>query len=379
MRVCFPPLALCALLFLPFPARADQPAAASDLNNQAIAEAKEGHLDHAAELLRQACALNPNDSRIQKNLSLALTDLAAVSSEKSGGVEKAFGLLQEAVALFSGNGLAWVRLGDLDYLERNDFSNAVEAWKKANGLIPEQQWQAVAARISQAERDQSVERQFATETTDHFQVRFPSPEHRPSALEVGSVLERRYQLLAQELGDLPARVTVILYRTGEFKKISSRFDWALGFYDGRIRMRLEDVGTRWEENILAHEMAHAFLHKLYGSHLPVWVHEGYAQLKEPERPFSAKEQEIEAGVSARTLWVPLKWLDLHFQQPTDRTDVDRSYAEARIVVRFLMQKHGPERFKNFLSLLASGEQVSAAFDRAFSPSEWAKVEQGIFT
>ncbi len=359
---------------------AAEPAApsASELNNQAIFAAKAGRLEEAISLLRKAFSIDSSDTRIRKNLSLALTDFAVSCVDRGGEVSRAFDLLEEAVEVDADNGLAWIRLGDFYYLERNNFGLAISAWQKAYGLVPEAQWQTVAARIAQAQRDESVERLFSVEATDHFQVRFPSPEYRAKALHIGSVLEREYRYLSQELGEIPTRVTVILYRVGEFQKVNSRFDWAVGFYDGRIRMRVEDVHTPREATILTHELAHAFLHKIYGARLPVWVHEGFAQHKEPKRRLSEREEEIMKGLKTQELWVPLKWLDAHFQQPVDLADVERAYLEARLVLEELLRKQGMESFKKFLKALSVGEPVSSAFDQSFAPLRWSHVDQGRF-
>ncbi|MCM8812287.1 MAG: hypothetical protein NC910_04485 [Candidatus Omnitrophica bacterium] len=349
---------------------------ASELNNRAIAEARDGRLEQAVSFLREAFSIAPDDEQIRRNLSFALSDLAM---HKAGGekVSESFDLLQEAVGLYDRNGLAWVRLGDLYYLQRNDFANAIRAWEKAHGLVPEPQWEVVSKRISQAQRDQAVERRFLIESTDHFQVRFPEDAQRLKAQHVGAVLEREYRYLAQELGQIGGQVTVILYRVGQFEKVNAQFDYAIGFYDGRIRIRLEDVQTPWEAAILSHELAHAFLHKLYGSRLPVWIHEGYAQWKEPARPLSEREQEIADKIHRKVLWVPLKWLDAHFEQPSDAADMERAYAQARIVVSYLIEKHGIERFKEFLKRLSIGEAVPDAFEAGFPAEKWSRVEQGI--
>ena len=351
---------------------------ASELNNQAISEVKAGRLEEAVSLLRKAFSMDSSDPQIRRNFSLALTDFAVSRVDGGGEISRAFDLLEEAVEINADNGLAWIRLGDLYYLERNNFSRAVSAWQRAYGLVPGAQWQTVAARIAQAQRDESVERLFSVEATEHFQVRFPSPDYRPKALHVGSVLEREYRYLSQELGEIPTRVTVILYRVGEFQKVNSRFDWAVGFYDGRIRMRVEDVHTPREAAILTHELAHAFLHKIYGARLPVWVHEGFAQHKEPKRKLSEHEQEIMKGLKTQDLWVPLKGLDVHFQQPVDLADVERAYLEARLVLEELLRKQGIESFKKFLKALSAGEPVSSAFDRSFAPLLWSQVDQGRF-
>jgi len=369
-------LLVLAVLAAPLEVRAADSGTATELNNQAIVEGRAGRFEQAVSLLRKALLLNPSDALIRKNLSYALTDLAGVKYQREGNATQAFQLLREAVDYFPQNGPAWVHLGDVYYLERNDFGQAVEAWKKAHGFVPETQWAGIAGRITQAERDASVERRFAAEATTHFQIRFDGPEQRQVVVRVGQRLEEEYQRLAEDLGDIPTSMTVILYPPGSFEKVNAKMDWAIGFYDGRIRVRMEEIGTPWEERVLAHELTHAFLHQLFGNGIPTWVHEGYAQVREPKRPFSEQERRIMDGISSRSLWVPLKWLDSHFEQPSDMEDVLRAYAQARMVVEFLNSTYGTQRFKQFLKRLASGELLESAFDASFAPSRWVRFDQG---
>ncbi len=353
----------------------EESAAATELNNQAIQEAQAGHLTEAVSLLRQAWELAPSDSKIRSNFSQALTD-QALALRRSGRTEQAVKLFRESVQVDAANGRAWIELGNLCYLELNDFDQAIDCWKQARGLVPASHWQAVSERLSQAERDRMIERRFAAYPTEHFQIRFPGPEYEEMAVRIGQWLETEYDLFSKELGVSP-RPTVILYGGKDFERLSARRDWSIGFYDGRIRIRIEDIGTPYEPQILSHELAHAFLHEAYGNRIPTWLHEGYAQLKEPPRMLSPREKELESRLVSGTAWIPLKWLDSRFEQPSNTEDVGRAYMESRIVAQFLINAHGMERFKEFLERLASGESMEGAFDASFSPSRWSRVEQGI--
>lgn len=355
---------------------ADNASTATDLNNQAIAEAKTGHLDQSIALLRQAFTLSPADPLVSKNLSFALTDWAA-QLYREGRADETIPILEEAIQRYSQNGRALVALGNLYYLSRNEFSRAVETWKRAYGLIPSAQWQGVAARIAQAERDQGIERRFATYTTPHFKIRVPGQDQQAVAEQLGTNLELAYARLSAELGSSPTDLTVIAYSTGDFQRLSGKPDWVIGFYDGRVRIRIEDVGTDRESRIVFHELAHAFLHTVYGRGVPIWVHEGYAQTQEPPHLRTATEQEAEEGVRARTAWVPLKWLDAHFEQPADARDIERAYVQSRVIVEFLLRRYGLAPFQQFLSAVSTGRPVDQAFEQAFPKSRWARFDQGL--
>ncbi len=349
---------------------------ATDLNNRGIMEAQAGRFKEGAALLRHALSLDPTDALTRKNLSGVLTDWAAQLGQQ-GKVDDAIAALQEAVGHNPDNGLALVRLGDLFYLKRSDMASAILYWQRAHGKISAVMWQAVANRITQAQRDQLIERGFTARQTAHFDIRF---EHsRTVDLEaLEHVLEGAYEHLAQQLGRTLPRVTVIVYTEQDLRRVYNQRDWALGLYDGRIRLRLDELTQEYLEDMVTHELAHAFLHYGYGDRLPIWVHEGYAQLQERAHERNEEARRIEQGMTSRTLWIPLKWLDRHFEQPSGADDIVRAYVEARLVVDELVKRYGMDHFLLFLEHIAQGASVDVAYEEAFAPSRWSRADQGVF-
>jgi len=359
----------------PTSARAEGPSQdPTSINNRGVLEAKAGRFEESARLLRQASALAPDDLKFRTNLSGVLTDWAA-QLERQGQLDRAIAMLEEAVTLHPSNGLALVRLGDLHYVTRSDLSRAVACWKQAHGDVPAQVWRAVSQRIAQAELDMRVERTFANSRTEHFQIRFERAEHDRLVARLGALLEQAYGRLSTTFGATPGPLTVILYDGGNFARMAGRRDWALGLYDGRIRLRLDEAGAEHVETLIAHELAHAFLAEIYGAQIPVWIHEGFAQLQEPARTLTGRQQELLRGVRSGTNRVPLKWLDQRFVRPSDRDDLERAYIQAWWSVEMLIERYGASRFRRFLEQLATGKAIDQAFDATFAPSKWARFEQ----
>ena len=348
---------------------------ATELSNRGVTEAQAGRFEAGAQWLRQAVALDPHDATARKNLAGVLTDWA-LQLEREGQVERAIGVLKEAVQFDPSNGRALVSLGDVLYLTQSDIPGALQAWRQANGKVPAGVWPSVANRISQAQRDQLVERTFTSRRTAHFDIRLdPSTAMDLAGLE--QRLEAAYARLARELGQGPSRLTVLVYSERDLRRLYYQRDWTIGFYDGRIRLCLDDLDQEDLVDLMAHELAHAFLRSAYGT-IPIWIHEGYAQAQESARARGPEALRIEQGVNARTLWIPLKWLDRHFAQPSGSDDIMRAYVEARLVVRELIARYGMERFRAFLAQLSTGASVEAAYDQAFAPSRWARADQGVF-
>jgi hypothetical protein len=193
------------------------------------------------------------------------------------------------------------------------------------------------------------------------------------------MLEEEYARLSKAVGRTPSGFNVIVYTQRDFERVAGRMDWAVGIYDGRIRLRADDVEEKWMRNTIAHELAHAFLSESYGPQIPSWVHEGFAQVQEPlEYLPGARQEQILERLETRTGWVPLAWLDQRFKQPSSNEDLERAYLEARKVIRFLVDQYGMEVFQGFLRKLAAGQAIEQAFDRSFAPSRWSRVNQGNF-
>ena len=376
------PLLAAGVLASASAVRADDPAGnerlANDLNTVAITEAQAGRWSEAVDHLRRAVKINSSSMLLRKNLSGILTDWA-FQLEQTGDASHVEPLLLEAVTYDSDNALAYVRLGDLAYFRRSDFTAAIGYWKRANGKISAVEWRSVADRISQAQRDAAIEREFVSHPTAHFDIRVHH-QGKADLDALGRQLEDGYMRLLQRMGNGPPKITAILYSAGDLRRTYNQRDWAVGFYDGRLRLAVREVGTEMAPVLIAHELTHAFLQSAYGPTLPIWVHEGFAQFQEGERPRAKEELEQERAVLDGGGWTPLKWLDGKFTKPTGRDDIVRAYTQARLVVNALITRYGGERFKQFMSELSSGKPVSAAYEAAFAPEQWAATDtNGILT
>jgi len=348
---------------------------ASELNNRGIEVAQAGDLEGGIALVRQAVRADPADRLFHTNLSGMLSDWAAQLS-RQGQVERAVALLREALEHDPDNGRALVGLGDFAYVMQPDLAQAIGYWKRAYGKIPAVEWPAVAERVAHAERDMRIERDFSGHQTAHFRIRYQGATLAGQVAGLGEALEGAYTQLAAAMGQGPSQLTVLLYTDETFQRVAGRRDWALGLYDGRLRLRLDEWNSEYGVPLIVHELAHAFLAHRYGPGLPIWIHEGFAQVQEPPRTLTPTEEELLARVKARTSWVPLKWLDRRFVQPSNREDVDRAYVQARWVVERLIARHGMEKFQAFLAALAGGTPVEQAFDQALAPARWSRADQG---
>lgn len=373
-------LACCAAIH-PVLAAAEPPAPALDqteLNNRGVSAAQAGRFDEGVQWLRQALALNAQDALTRKNLSGVLTDWAA-QLERQGRTDEAIAALREATTLDPGHGPGWVRLGDLLYMRRDATSEAVHAWKQALPSAPTAVARELADRVKRVQRDHAIEQGFIhgplQTNTPHFLIRFEQAHH-DDLQRFTQVLEEQYARLSAILGVGPSRLTVIVYSARDIQRVSTKRDWAIGLYDGRIRLRVDELTQPWLDDVVAHELTHAFLHHRSSSPLPMWVHEGYAQAQERPREAPPEMARMEDGVRSRASWIPLKWLDRRFGQPADTGDVFRAYVQSRLVVQELIDRHGMPAFTAFLDALGRGADIEEAYEQAFAPSRWSRADMG---
>ena len=349
---------------------------ATDLNNRGVTEAKAGRFEEGVSLLRQAIAQDPGDETIRKNLSGMLSDWAPRLDQRGRG-DDAVEALREAIRHDPDNGWAYVTLGDLLYLRHSRLDEAIDMWRRAHGKVPPAAWPGVSDRIAQAGRDQTIERGFTARESAHFELRFQAHASLDAA-RLEQALEDAYERLAGEFGRGPPRLTVLVYSERDLRRVYNQRDWAVGFYDGRVRLRADDVASALLPDLLSHELAHAFLHHLYGAGVPVWVHEGYAQLQERPRTLDADGERLMAGLKDRSQWIPLGWLDRRFSQPTSQEDVLRAYLEAKMAVEAMVARHGTPKFHAFLGALTAGRSPDEAYEEACAPARWALAERGLF-
>jgi len=378
---------LCLCLVVAWPigvagAQADQTegtasVSATELNNQGVRAAQMKDFDKAVSLLRQALAIAPEDVQIRGNLANVLVGWAAELDTK-GQWQQALPLLDEAVRVDPSNGQAKVHMGEILYATQGDLEGALALWKSAFMKVAPAQQAVLSDRIAQVQRDLAIERGFQGRDTPHIRIRYETPPDVKELDRLTQALENASIRLKEWLGVTIPPVTVLVYTSDQFQKVVGRRDWALGLYDGRVRLRKEDLGTKQGEWILVHEMAHAYLAKGFGARLPIWIQEGFAQYCEASLAEETERYPFDLTPLKREDWVPLKWIDQKFLRPSGHHDLAKAYRQSVQAVAYLIQKGDRDRFRTFLRRLGNGESVEKVFDECFSPLRWAAFEQGIW-
>jgi hypothetical protein len=148
-------------------------------------------------------------------------------------------------------------------------------------LAEEARGQISASRLyDRLRRQVDVELEFRAAASDHFVASFPAVG--PSADAIGQVLdilERARRRIDGEIGFVSMRlIPVVIYESGQLHAVTDSPHWALGLYDGKIRVATDRVRDDPErlETVITHEYVHALTHEYTGTRLPSWFREGLA-------------------------------------------------------------------------------------------------------
>ncbi|MEA3186584.1 MAG: Peptidase superfamily, partial [Chthoniobacter sp.] len=120
---------------------------------------------------------------------------------------------------------------------------------------------------------------------------------------------------------------------------------------------------------LGHETAHLVVHRFFGSGVPLWLDEGYAEYASTRgyaafmraRSYAAKPVSEELAPAD---YVPLKTLTELSTYPTNIKQVTPFYVESEKLVRFLSATN-KQQFLAFFDALAKGNKTESALGKTF--------------
>jgi tetratricopeptide (TPR) repeat protein len=265
------------------------------LINAADHEKARRNFTAAATYLRRAAAIDPSSASAQ----VALVDTLS-AAEDWAGVETA-----ARTALAANRGLigVWQQLGyALLRLDRN--REAAEVLRSALEVRDDSQTRALLAQVEKGMSDESG---MTEQRLSHFHVRYDGGAHEEVGRGVLRALEQHYATLSRTLDHQPANpIPVILFSQQAYFDASGAPAWSGGVFDqmdGRIRIPIGGLTERLTERmdeVLIHELTHAFVHDRTKGVAPREVHEGLAQYMEGKRSLNdASPQYLSALADGR--------------------------------------------------------------------------------
>src|SRR5206468_3314514 len=201
----------------------------------------------------------------------------------------------------------------------------------------------------------------------HFTISFEGPKEEALAARAIELLDRAYWRIGGMLTIYPnAPIAVVLYTNEQFRDITRSPSWAVGAYDGIIRVPMRGALGRGDEldRVLAHEYTHAVIRSLAPRGVPQWLNEGLATaLENVSDDVSWAEKAIrEAGGSAE-----IPSADIPFSRLTG-IKARVAYAASALAARRMIDEAGGVAILNLLRDLGAGVSFDAAFERRMQRS-----------
>ena len=155
-----------------------------------------------------------------------------------------------------------------------------------------------------------------------------------------------------------------------FRTKGSIDPWVGGLHSRGELFIQRDPTYKFKNNTLGHEITHLVVDRFYGSNIPLWLNEGYAEYISRVAYASYYRARGYPGAKARTdaltaaSFVPLDQLTQAVTYPTDVNQVVAFYTESEKLVRFL-NAADKSKFLVLMDALARGSLFENALHTAY--------------
>ena len=145
--------------------------------------------------------------------------------------------------------------------------------------------------------------------------------------------------------------------------------WTGGIHQGGSLFIQRDPNLKFKGHTLGHETAHLVIDRFFGSNVPLWLNEGYAEyISRVAYAAYYRARGYDAHPTTRPLtaatFLPLDRLTNLLTYPTDVTEVHSFYIESEKLVRFL-NAADKTKFQALLTSLSQGSLFENALHGAY--------------
>ncbi|HYA24660.1 MAG TPA: tetratricopeptide repeat protein [Terriglobales bacterium] len=296
----------------------------------------------------------------------------AVLLAKTGHASEALPYAERAVSLSPESPDSLTVLGYVQYSADRD-QQAIRTWKHSLQLRPDP---AVQQFLAKAERDASVQANYAERESSHFILHYEGQQTSELLRsQLLATLDSEYDDLVHQLGIEPRNnIPVVLYTNQTFFDVTRAPSWSGAINDGKLRIPVQGVSSVTPElaRVLKHELAHSFINQLTAGRCPQWLNEGLAQFVEP-KPLSDGGRL--AGLYRTQHQIPLNALEGTFVNFSS-LQATVAYGESLAAVQYISEAYGMGDLQRILERLGQGSSAEAAL-RAILHSDYADLENQV--
>jgi Flp pilus assembly protein TadD len=303
-----------------------------------------GRLAEALRYLTAARSLLPQDGEVAVDNAVLLSELHR-QSEATRAAEESVRLAPEMGASHSILGYCYYQQGRLQ--------DAVRELRKGVALAPDPQ---VEQLLAKAERELSAESNFNEQSSSHFALKYEGAQ-APAELrrQMLDVLEQQYSALEHDLDYSPrSPIQVILYTEQQFFDVTKAPQWTGALNDGKLRIPISGMQAVDSNlaRVLKHELAHSFVNLASNGRAPTWLHEGIAQLEEPQS--IAHDGSRLAALYSSSHNIPLNQLEGSFTRFSE-AEAAVAYAQSLASAEYIREVYGMSSLSFMLKRLAEGQ------------------------
>jgi tetratricopeptide (TPR) repeat protein len=325
-------------------------------------EFEHGNIDQARRDFDSALRFQPENATVLIYYAALLV--------RTGNASQALSYAQRAVSAAPQSPDAYTVLG---YAQQacDRTKDAIASWKHSLELRPDP---AVQQYLAKAQREQTVETDFAQRESSHFVLHYEGKQTSEAFRgQILATLESDYDDLVRDLGTPPRdNILVTLYTEQAFFDVTRAPSWTGAINDGKLRIPISGLTSMTPElaRVLRHELAHSFINQISGGRCPIWLHEGIAQLLEPKSLGSDGHQLAQLFKTQRN--IPLNVLEGSFMQFSG-SQAYLAYAESLAAVSYINDSYGMGDIQRILQRLSEGSSTEAAL-RATIHSDYGQLE-----
>jgi hypothetical protein len=328
-------------------------------------EFEHGNIAQAHQYFESALRFQPDNSTILIYYSALLV--------RTGNAAQALPYAERAVKSAPSSPDAYTMLGYAQFASDRT-KDAVASWKRSLELRPDP---AVQQFLAKAQREQTVESDFAQGESSHFVLHYEGKQTSEALRgQILTALETDYDDLVRDLGNPPRdNILVTLYTEQAFFDVTHAPTWSGAINDGKLRIPISGLSSMTPElaHVLKHELAHSFITQLSGGRCPPWLHEGIAQFLEP-KSLGSEGHQLSLLFKAQQN-IPLNALEGSFQNFSG-PQAYVAYAESLAAVSYINDTYGMSDIQRILQLLSQGSSTEAAL-RATIHSDYGQFESDL--
>lgn len=361
------------------------------LNNLAVEKSNQKNFPESQKLFEQASEMLPRLKNTQardeiRNNYASLLTLWGVELMKRNQVEEAKVAFHQSLDLSTTNAIAHLYLGNLSY-EANEYPAAMQHYTAALPLDPENQV-FLKNRLDMINDEARVESSSRfrkhRDPKGRFLIQHVEYSNGVTVPELMGILNDAYESIGKDLGIYPARtVNVKLYDAKDFATISKLPEWAIGIFDGKMRLKVDEVQNAPSQvrDLLFHEYTHAVVAMNVKQKVPAWFHEGLAQLMEPQFKENPREQAQMREALARNK-VDFESLTNSFKDIENKGDAENAYLLSKYFLAYLNRKYGHEKLTEWVKRMANDEAFEESFRAVYgvgmrdAQTAWIKQVKG---